>query len=145
MATGKIVQFNDVRGFGFIAPDNGTEDIFVHANDLLDDKYLYRPGLRVSFEVEDGDRGLKASDVRLIGQGAAPPAVARPTASPFSTASKAGADDEGDLCDLLSTGEFQHELTEALLRTVRSLTAEQILRVRECVTELARAHSWIDS
>ena len=38
MLTGKVIRFDDVRGYGFIAPDGGGEDVFVHANVLGDDK-----------------------------------------------------------------------------------------------------------
>lgn len=66
MLTGKVIRFDDVRGYGFIAPDGGGEDIFVHANVLGDDKYVFGPGLRVEFEVTDGDRGPKAYAVHLL-------------------------------------------------------------------------------
>ena len=65
--TGKILRFDEIRGYGFIAPDDGGEDVFMHANDLRDNKHLFRPGIKVEFEVEDGERGLKAAEVRLAG------------------------------------------------------------------------------
>ncbi|MBH5338597.1 cold shock domain-containing protein [Streptomyces pactum] len=142
MTTGKVVRFDEIRGYGFIAPDNGTEDVFMHVNDLLDDKYLFRPGLRVSFAVEEGERGPKASDVRIIEQLSPVPAV-RPS-SALSTVVKATGDADDSECDLLSVAEFRHELTEALLKAVPTLTAAQLLQVRGCVDELARAHRWID-
>ncbi|MFH8368408.1 cold-shock protein [Streptomyces sp. NPDC018031] len=140
---GKVVRFDEVRGYGFITPDNGTEDVFMHVNDLLDDKYLFRPGLRVTFEVEEGERGPKASDVRIVEQsGTVPPARTVPALGTAPSQPAGGADDS--VCDLLSVGEFQHELTEALLRAVPSLTAAQVLQVRSTVSELARTHRWID-
>jgi cold shock protein len=66
MLTGKVIRFDEVRGYGFIAPDGGGEDIFVHANVLGDDKYVFGPGLRVEFEATDGDRGPKAYAVHLL-------------------------------------------------------------------------------
>ncbi|WP_345034392.1 cold shock domain-containing protein [Kutzneria kofuensis] len=42
MATGRVLRFDDVRGFGFIAPDSGSEDVFVHANDLSEDKSVFK-------------------------------------------------------------------------------------------------------
>lgn len=142
MTTGKVVRFDEIRGYGFIAPDNGTEDVFMHVNDLLDDKYLFRPGLRVTFEVEEGERGPKASDVRIVEQLSAVPAV-RPSAA-LSTTVKAHGETDDSECDLLSAAEFQHELTEALLKAVPTMTAAQLLQVRGCVDELARAHGWIE-
>ncbi|MFC0598442.1 cold-shock protein [Streptomyces palmae] len=143
MTMGKVVRFDEVRGYGFIAPDNGTEDVFMHVNDLLDDKYLFRPGLRVTFRVEEGERGPKASDVRIMESSEA--ALAVRTVPTLAIAPRA-ADGEPDdsVCDLLSAEEFRHELTETLLKAVPSLTAAQLLQVRGCVNDLARAHRWIE-
>lgn len=83
MLTGKVVRFDEVRGYGFIAPDGGGEDVFVHANVLGDDKYVFGPGLRVEFEVSDGDRGPKAdAPARITTSGR--PGAARLTAAPCS-------------------------------------------------------------
>jgi len=153
MATGIVIRFDELRGYGFITPDTGTEDVFMHANDLLDDKYLFHPGTRVEFEVEDGERGLKASDVRIVEEaGARDGAPARPGGSPArergsasrESRSEGGEVDEG-VCDLLSAAEFQHELTEAALKVSPSLTGAQILDLRARVIELARSHRWLDS
>lgn len=126
VVTGRIVRFDDVRGYGFITPDDGGEDVFVHANDLRDEKYKYRAGLRVGFEVEDGDRGLKASDVHLLEQ------------------AKKRADDDEIMCDVLSYADFSHELTEALLDGVPSITGAQILQVRRRVMDLVQTHNWVE-
>jgi CspA family cold shock protein len=76
MITGKVVRFDEVRGYGFIAPDGGGEDVFVHANVLGDDKYVIGPGLRVEFEATDGDRGPKAYAVHLLNDRGPAPAIA---------------------------------------------------------------------
>lgn len=80
MLTGKVIRFDEVRGYGFIAPDGGGEDVFVHANVLGDDKYVFGPGLRVEFEVSDGDRGPKAYAVQVLPDRG--PAAARAPVSP---------------------------------------------------------------
>lgn len=140
LKTGKLLRFDDVRGYGFIAPDDGGEDVFVHANDIREDKNLFRAGIKVAFEVEDGDKGLKASDVHIVeeslsnGLGPYPVAGSRPTPR----------DDDG-MCDLLSAHEFRQELTEMLIGSVPTLTAAQINQVRQCVMELSRAHNWVES
>jgi CspA family cold shock protein len=63
MATGKVKFFNESKGFGFIVPEDGGKDIFVHANGLIDD---IREGDNVSYEVEEGRKGLNAVDVQLL-------------------------------------------------------------------------------
>lgn len=130
VVTGRIVRFDDVRGYGFITPDDGGEDVFVHANDLRDEKFRYRAGLRVGFEVEDGDRGLKASDVHLLEQ------------PPRKRAERS--DDEEILCDVLSYADFSQELTEALLDGVPTITGAQIVQVRRRVMELVQTHNWVE-
>lgn len=78
MATGKILRFDEIRGYGFIAPDAGGEDVFLHANALLAEKHQYHPGVPVEFDVIEGERGLKATAVRVI--------KGRPVVPPVSTA-----------------------------------------------------------
>ena len=155
LMTGKILRFDEVRGYGFIIPDEGDEDVFMHANDLLGEKYLYRPGREVEFFVEDGDKGPKASEIRLVHQSASRPAPRedrddrededtepRVPARPVQRDEQTGDD---TLCDVLSVAELRTELTEALLETDGALSAEQIRRVRQRVMELAQTHGWIES
>lgn len=138
MQNGKVVRFDDVRGYGFLAPEDGGEDVFVHANDLRESKNDFAPGAKVSFDVEHGERGPKASGVRIVERAPAEAGAGNPTGSRTR-------EENDDLCDLLSASEFRSELTEALLQAVPSLTAAQLLQVRQRVTELARAHNWIES
>lgn len=128
--SGKVLRFDDVRGYGFIAPDDGGEDVFMHANDLRDEKFLFTPGTAVEFDVVEGDRGLKASSVKIVDRG--------------QVRANAGQDDEV-LCDVLSPRELMQELTEALLEAAPTLTAAQIVQVRQRIAKLAHAHGWLES
>jgi cold shock protein len=62
MAVGTVKFFNDSKGFGFIKPEDGGEDLFVHVSGLQDD---IRENDKVSYEVERGKKGLNAVNVRI--------------------------------------------------------------------------------
>lgn len=62
MQEGKVKFFNESKGFGFITPNNGSEDIFVHISSLQSE---IRENDLVFYEVEQGRKGLNAVNVRL--------------------------------------------------------------------------------
>ncbi|MGW5411218.1 cold-shock protein [Actinomadura geliboluensis] len=129
---GKIARFDEVRGYGFITPDEGGPDVFVHVNDLNDDKTLIATGTSVEYELIDGERGLKAFDVSVIGD-RAPAAGGGGRIVP--------SDDEV-LCDVLTTTELRIELTELILDSVPELTGAHLVRLRESLLTFARKHGW---
>ena len=65
MAEGTVKWFNDAKGFGFITPDDGSEDLFAHFSSITGDgdKSL-KEGQRVTFEVTDGPKGKQASNIQ---------------------------------------------------------------------------------
>ncbi|SEJ79939.1 cold shock protein (beta-ribbon, CspA family) [Dyadobacter sp. SG02] len=63
MNKGTVKFFNETKGFGFIAPENGGDDVFVHTSGLNDD---IRENDSVSYEVEEGRKGLNAVNVNII-------------------------------------------------------------------------------
>jgi CspA family cold shock protein len=66
MGTGRIIRFDTDKGYGFIAQDNGGDDVFLHVNELLDVGSQVGTGTRLRFNVMDGARGLKAYGVQVI-------------------------------------------------------------------------------
>jgi cold shock protein len=65
MATGTVKWFNNTKGYGFIAPDDGGEDVFVHHSAIEMEGYRkLAEGQKVEFEVTTGPKGLQAQNVR---------------------------------------------------------------------------------
>ncbi|MGW2093665.1 cold-shock protein [Promicromonospora sukumoe] len=77
-ADGTVSWYDDTKGFGFVAPDSGGEDVFVHVSGLGRGLTELSEGARVTFDVVDGDKGPNARNVQLVrGSGSARPAADR--------------------------------------------------------------------
>ena len=64
MATGTVKWFNDAKGFGFITPDEGGEDLFAHFSAInMNGFKTLKEGQKVSFEVTTGPKGKQASNI----------------------------------------------------------------------------------
>jgi CspA family cold shock protein len=62
--TGKVKWFNDAKGFGFITPDNGSKDCFVHYSAIQGNGFMtLAEGESVEFEIVDGQKGPAAENV----------------------------------------------------------------------------------
>jgi cold shock protein len=65
MPTGTVKWFNNAKGYGFILPDQGGEDLFVHYTSILMDGYkTLKAGQTVSFEIIEGGKGLHATNIK---------------------------------------------------------------------------------
>ena len=65
--TGKVKKFIDDRGYGFIVPDEGDDDVFFHESEIImEGVRTLEEGQRVEFEVEEGAKGLSAKQVKLV-------------------------------------------------------------------------------
>lgn len=67
MATGTVKWFNSSKGYGFIAPEGGGNDVFVHFSVIQSDGYKsLEEGQSVNFEIEEGPKGLQATNVCVV-------------------------------------------------------------------------------
>ncbi len=125
MASGKLVSFDGSRGFGFIRPEDGGPDVFVHVNDIGLGEDELRQGRVFEFDITEGDRGPKAINLRA-------PRGHGPRPKPVREGAR------------LTATEHTVLVTELLLDASPALTAGEILAIRERLTEFAAEQGWID-
>ncbi|MCB9186051.1 MAG: cold-shock protein [Flavobacteriales bacterium] len=63
MSNGTVKFFNETKGFGFITPENGGKDVFVHVSGLVDE---VRDGDKVTYDVQETPKGLSAKNVKVV-------------------------------------------------------------------------------
>ncbi|EGD57064.1 cold-shock protein [Gordonia neofelifaecis] len=157
---GKVVHFDTNRGFGFLAPAEGGDDVFLHINDVGIDESLLRPGAEVEFDVESTDRGAKALNVKVTKEapeGESPAAERaqrreerggrfgdRHDRGDRRDDRRGGRDDRGPRRSAPRGGRLFNEITELLLDASPDLTARQIVAIRSSVLDLASQRGWSD-
>lgn len=149
MATGKVLHFDSIRGYGFVTADDGGDDIFLHASAFNGDPGDLIPGLELEFQVMAGDRGRKAYAAHFPNRNCSPPepaviATATPRASPALDRT-IPADYDEEMCDAVSEPELIAEVTELLVNTIPALTGPQIKEVRLSLVEMMKQHGWVDN
>lgn len=67
MQTGTVKWFNEAKGYGFIAPEDGGKDVFVHFSGINGEGFrTLNDGQQVEFEVKEGPKGLQATEVNPL-------------------------------------------------------------------------------
>ena len=68
METGTVKWFNDTKGYGFISPDDGGDDLFAHFSEIQADGFkTLQDGQKVTFDVTQGKKGLQAANIKVSG------------------------------------------------------------------------------
>ena len=144
MPTGTVVRFNGTNGYGFITPDDGGEDVFVHASLVADEfKEALHSGTRVEFQAVQGERGRKAVGLTILSTGG-PAAHFTAPAAPRSAQHDPSSDDDDQLCDIIPAAEFAQKITEVLIDVAPTVTGAQIAQIRQHLLAYARRHGWIE-
>ena len=67
VTTGIVKWFNSQKGYGFISPEDGSEDVFAHYRNIVGSGHRYlEENQRVEFSIEQGDKGLMASNIKVL-------------------------------------------------------------------------------
>lgn len=139
MASGRIIQFNNTKGYGFISSDDGGDDVFLHCAELPDNGLGARVGTRVEFNILSGQRGLKACDVKVL----EPSAVV--AATPHGVAPHESGPNDDELSEVINASEYAREITDTLIDVAATVTAAQIVEIRTRLVNAAYGRGWLDT
>jgi cold shock protein len=130
MQLGRVIRYDGHKGFGFIAPDAGGDDVFFHTSSISAGASNVRQGMVVEFDAYDSEQGRKALTVRVVRE-------TNRSAAP-------AANSDADLCEVVSSAEFARKVTDVLLAAAPSLTGTQIIEIRDRLSRLASDRRWLD-
>jgi cold shock CspA family protein len=142
---GRLVRFDEARGYGFITPHGGGSDVFMHANEFLVDKQFLKPGTLVEFDTAAGERGLRAVAVRPVERAVSSAGSdgSEPTIERLPDRGRMSGTENTGTSSTVTTREFMREVTEAIIAGAPTTTGQQIAQIRECLGEVARSHGWV--
>jgi CspA family cold shock protein len=135
VTVGRLVRFDEARGYGFISPRQGGADVFMHANEFLSERELLKIGTLVEYEATRSERGLRATSARALEEDLAVPTV--------RLASSEEPQPSGQECAAITGEQFTREVTDVIITAAPMMTGQQIDELRHELAELARNHGWI--
>jgi cold shock CspA family protein len=145
---GRVVRFNAEKGYGFIAPADADddEDVFFHVSTLTGvNSWDVRPGMSVEYDAVDSDGGFKAVLVKGALEpsdgSAREPAVATRIENRASPVAPVAADSAGRI----SRDDFARTITDVLIESAPTVTAREIVAVRDQLVQYARSMGWLQS
>lgn len=136
MSTGQVKWFNNAKGFGFILPDEGGDDLFAHYSAIGMEGYkTLKAGQMVSFETIEGPKGLHAANIQPLSTPSAAPAQAE--AQSQDEADNAGVEVPAASGD--GEDEVAAEAPSAEVEVVAEAVSEEVEVVAESVSEEVEA------
>jgi cold shock protein len=138
VATGKLCVFDPVKGFGFIQPDDGSSQVFIHADDL-GGRLDLNAGTPVKFSSIQGFRWPKAYNVRVL-----TPTVGRDDVEPRDDAFRTARNRSRSVTSRAISGPvYAQEITNVLVSALPDITATQIVQVRAELMKHAARRGWL--
>lgn len=124
---------------GSSLPDNGGEDVFLHASVLDGAVESVRPGMSVAFDAIAGEHGLRAYSAHLLTASSSVVTRQLPTAAPFDQAAVDQSSGEAEMCEMVTCKEFSREIIDVLISVAPAMTASRMVEVRDRLAAFAQA------